>query len=304
MTNSKRGVLVVVTGPTGSGKTDISVELARRLGAPIISADSRQVFRGMPIGTAQPSADQLEAVKHYFINDRDVTDDYTSGEFEKEALALLKKLFADNKYVLAVGGSGLYVDALCYGFDPLPLADRQLRAELEERLKADGVEALAAQLKELDPVYYDEVDRNNPARVMRALEVCIASGKPYSSQRSGRRSTRDFDIIKIGVDVPRAELYDRIDRRVDMMVDAGLEDEARTMYQFRDMNALQTVGYKEFFDYFDGKTTREEAIDLVKRNSRRYAKRQMTWFRRDADMKWFGKNEIDSIENYIKKFAE
>lgn len=299
-----RGTLIVVLGPTGSGKTDLSMELAERFGAPVISFDSRQVFRGMPTGTAQPTPEQLGKVKHYFIADREITEEYNSGIFEKEALALLDTLFRTYPYVVAVGGSGLYIDALCHGLDELPIADRAIREELERRLAAEGLGNLAAQLRELDPGYYGTVDRNNPARVIRALEVCLASGRPYSSQRSGKHVRRDFDIVKIGIEMPRAELYDRINRRVDMMVEQGLEQEARALYPYRQLNSLNTVGYKEMFGYFDGSLTFEEAVELIKRNSRRYAKRQMTWFGRDGDVRWFDRKDMGGIENFIKKFAE
>lgn len=296
--------LIVIAGPTGSGKSDLAVELAARFGSPIISTDSRQVFRGMAIGTAQPTEAQLAAVRHYFIADREVTDDYTAGRFEKEALELLEQLWADHRYVIAAGGSGLYIDALCKGFDPLPLADDSIRSELKGRLAAEGLVNLLRELEKLDPEYYAEVDRNNPARVMRALEVCRASGKPFSQQRSGEKAGRDFRIVKIGVAMSREELYRRIIHRVDAMVEAGLEDEARWLYPMRALNSLQTLGYREFFEYFDGLLTREKAIELVKRNSRRYAKRQMTWFNRDAEINWFDKKSVDEIEIFIKKFAE
>ncbi len=301
----KKGTLIVIVGPTGVGKTDVSIELSRRLGgAPIISADSRQVFRGMAIGTAQPSTEQLATAKHYFIADREVSADYTCGCFEKEALALLDELFREYSYVIAVGGSGLYIDALCNGFDELPLADKELRLRLESRLKEHGIDDLLEELRQRDPAYYDCVDRQNPARVMRGLEVCISSGKPYSEQRSGRKCGRDFNIMKIGIGMAREELYGRIDRRVDAMIAAGLEDEARALYQHRHMNALRTVGYRELFDYFAGNISREEAIELIKRNTRHYAKRQMTWFNRNPEIEWFEKNDTDSIENFIEKFAE
>lgn len=298
--SSKRGTLVVVVGPTGSGKSALAVKLATHLCAPIISTDSRQVFRGMPIGTAQPTREELAAAKHYFIADREVEDDFNCGKYETEALALLDKLFKESDYVVAVGGSGLYVQALCEGMDDLPDADPALRENLKQRLEREGLESLVAELRTLDAKYAEEVDICNPARVMRALEVCLATGRPYSEQRKGVTAKRPFNIIKIGADMPRDVLYDRINRRVDMMVEEGLEAEARTMYPKRHLNALQTVGYRELFEYFDGNCSFEEAVELVKRNSRRYAKRQLTWFRRDAQTAWFNPNDLDAILEYIK----
>lgn len=298
--SSKRGTLVVVVGPTGSGKSALAVKLATHLCAPIISTDSRQVFRGMPIGTAQPTREELAAAKHYFIADREVEDDFNCGKYETEALALLERLFTENDYVVAVGGSGLYVQALCEGMDDLPDADPALRENLKQRLEREGLESLVAELRTLDAKYAEEVDLCNPARVMRALEVCLATGRPYSEQRKGVTAERPFNIIKIGTDMPRDVLYDRINRRVDMMVEEGLEAEARTMYPKRHLNALQTVGYRELFDYFDGNCSFEEAVELVKRNSRRYAKRQLTWFRRDAQTAWFNPSDLNAILEYIK----
>lgn len=295
--SSKR--LLVVVGPTGSGKTDLSIRLARHYAAPILSTDSRQVYRGMPIGTAQPSDDQLQAVEHHFIASHDLKDNLNCGEYETQALERLEKLFADHDYVVAVGGSGLYVRALCEGMDDLPQADESLRAELSRRLETEGVGGLAEQLRELDPAYYEVVDRSNPARVVRALEVCLQTGRPYSEQRTGERRRRPFEIVKIGVDLPREELYDRINRRVDQMLADGLGAEARALYPYRELNALQTVGYREFFDYFDGRTSYDEAVELIKRNSRRYAKRQLTWFRRDPEVRWFRPDDDEAMINYI-----
>ena len=297
--SSKHGTLVVIVGPTGSGKSALAVKLALHLNAPIISTDSRQVFRGIPIGTAQPTAEELAAVRHYFIADREVEDDFNCGKFEEEALALLDKLFTESEYVVAVGGSGLYVQALCEGMDDLPNADLALREELKSRLESEGLESLVSELRSLDPKYAEEVDLCNPARVMRAVEVCLATGRPYSEQRKGVIAERPFNIIKIGTDMPRDVLYDRINRRVDMMVRDGLESEARAMYPKRQLNALQTVGYRELFDYFDGLCTFDEAVELIKRNSRRYAKRQLTWFRRDGDTAWFNPDHIDDIMEFV-----
>lgn len=298
-TNSKR--LIVVVGPTGSGKTALAIALARHYGAPIISTDSRQVYRGMPIGTAQPTADELSLATHYFIADREPEDDFNCGRYEVEALSLLERLFVDNDYVVAVGGSGLYVKALCEGMDELPETSAELREKLKQRLATDGIESLFNELQQLDPVYAEVVDRHNPARVMRALEVCLASGRPYSEQRRGERAQRPFHIIKVGTDMPRDILYERINRRVDMMVADGLVEEVRALIPKRHLNALQTVGYRELFDYFDGKSSFEEAIDLIKRNSRRYAKRQLTWFRRDDETAWFAPSDVESIIDHIDK---
>lgn len=291
--------LLVVVGPTGSGKTDLSIRLALHYGAPILSTDSRQVYRGMPIGTAQPSADQLQAVEHHFIASRDLTDNLNCGEYEVQALARLEELFADHDWVVAVGGSGLYVRALCEGMDDLPQADEPLRRELERRLAEEGLGALAEELRELDPEYCRTADLNNPARVMRALEVCLQTHMPYSRQRTGERRPRPFEIVKIGIDLPRDVLYDRINRRVDRMLADGLEAEARALYPYRELNALKTVGYREFFDYFDGRIGYDEAVELIKRNSRRYAKRQLTWFRRDSEIRWFAPDDDAAIIAYV-----
>lgn len=299
MTTSIRPRLIVIVGPTGSGKTDLSIELAQRYGAPVVSADSRQIYRGLAIGTAQPTAEQLAAAEHHFIASHDITEDFNCGEYEVQALSLLERLFRDRDTVIVAGGSGLYVQALCDGMDDLPTADPQLRADLTRRLETEGIEALAEQLRQLDPDYWDVVDRSNPARIQRALEVCLQTGRPYSQQRSGARRERPFDIIKIGVDLPREVLYDRINRRVDAMMAAGLEAEARSVYEHRRLNALQTVGYKELFEYFDGTISRDEAVELIKRNTRRYAKRQLTWFRRDSDIRWFRPDDLDGITGYI-----
>lgn len=296
--------LIVVVGPTGSGKTKLSIDLARHFSAPIISTDSRQLYRGMPIGTAQPTTEELAAAEHHFVACRNIDEEFNCGAYETEALARLEELFSKHERVIAVGGSGLYIKALCEGLDTLPEVSDELRGELRARLSAEGLEPLLAQLKELDPAFYEVVDRQNPSRIVRALELCIASGQPYSSLRSGVKHERDFRITKVGIDMPREELYDRINRRVDIMIDQGLEAEAHALYPHRHLNSLQTVGYRELFDHYDGTISREEAIELIKRNSRRYAKRQMTWFRRDEAIKWFASPDaapvIDFIEFQIK----
>ena len=291
--------LIVIVGPTGSGKTDLSIGVAQHYACPIISTDSRQFYRGIPIGTAQPTEEELALVEHHFIASHALEDDFNCGAYEVAALARLEELFQRHDVVVAVGGSGLYIKALTEGMDDLPEVDPALRSSLAARLKAEGLEAMAELLRELDPAFYEVVDRKNPARVLRALEVCLTTGKPYSSLRTGVRQKREFNIVKIGTQMQRDVLYDRIDRRVDMMITEGLEHEAREVYHLRHLNSLQTVGYREMFDYFDGKTTREEAIELIKRNSRRYAKRQMTWFRRDEEIAWFSPSEREKILQYL-----
>ena len=291
--------LVVLVGATGSGKTDLSIRLAKHYRAPILSTDSRQVYRGMPIGTAQPTNEQLKAIEHHFIATLDIQQDFNCGQYEVQALELLRQLFVRHDTVIAVGGSGLYVKALCEGMDDLPEADPELRRTLRQRLANEGLESLGEELKRLDPVYYAQVDRSNPARVVRALEVCLQTGMPYSRQRTGERRPRPFEIVKIGIDLPRDVLYVRINRRVDAMIDAGLEAEARALLPYRGCNSLHTVGYSEMFDMFDGKISPDEAVELIKRNSRRYAKRQITWFGRDAGIKWFDPRSVSEIVEYI-----
>ncbi len=298
MMSTKRR-LIVIAGATGSGKTDLSIEIARHYGAPIISADSRQIYKGMAIGTAQPTCEQLQSVEHHFIACFDVTQEFNCGEFEKRALELLDDLFERTGTVVAVGGSGLYIKALCEGMDDLPEADKELRDALTKQYEAEGLEPLADELKRLDPLYCERADLNNPARVLRALEVCRRTGRPYSSFRKGVRKPRNFDIIKIGIAMPRDVLYDRIDRRVDMMIAAGLEAEAEALLPYRKCNSLHTVGYSEMFEMFDGKISFDEAVESIKRNSRRYAKRQITWFGRDAEIKWFAPGAASEIVEYI-----
>ena len=297
---SGRKRLIVIVGPTGSGKTDLSIAVAEHFAAPIISTDSRQFYRGMAIGTAQPSREQMERVEHHLVNCLDVSEEFNCGAYERVALDRLSELFSKHDTVVAVGGSGLYIKALCEGMDDLPDAEPALREELLRRLETEGLESLVEQLRELDEAYYNEVDRCNPQRVLRAVEVCLTTGQPYSSLRKGDSKKRDFEIVKIGIDYPREELYDRINRRVDLMMEAGLEVEARAVLPHRHLNALQTVGFSELFDYFDGAISKEEAIELIKRNSRRYAKRQMTWFRRDKDIRWFTKPNAAEVLEYLE----
>ena len=279
--------LLVILGPTAVGKTGYSIERALEFGSPVISCDSRQFYREMRIGTAVPSEEELARVRHYFIQDRSVTDNYTAGMYEADAIDLIGRLFAEGHETLVVtGGSMLYVDALCYGLDDFPEIPLMLREHLMECLRDEGVEVLAEQLKELDPVTYDEIDISNGQRVIRALEVCLYTGQPFSSFKTRRFKERDFTIEKIGLQRPREVLYERIDARVLKMIDEGLVEEARRLLPYRDLPALQTVGYRELFDHFDGKFDLETAIRLIQRNTRHYAKRQLTWWRRDPSIQW------------------
>ena len=279
--------LLVILGPTAVGKTDYSIERALEYGSPVISCDSRQLYKEMRIGTAVPTEEQLARVPHYFIRDHSVTENYTAGMYEAEALALIDRLFAEGHETLVVtGGSMMYIDALCYGLDDFPEVPMLLREHLIECLRDEGVEVLADQLKELDPVTYDEIDLSNGQRVIRALEVCLYTGEPFSSFKTRRFKERDFAIEKIGLQRPREELYERINARVLNMLDEGLEEEARSLLPYRDLPALQTVGYREMFDYFDGKQDLETTVRLIQRNTRHYAKRQLTWWRRDPSIRW------------------
>lgn len=272
--------LHVIVGPTAVGKTDYSIELAKEFGSPIISCDSRQIFKEMKIGTAPPSPDQLAALKHYFIFSHSVSQYYTAGKYELEALEVINELFKTHDRLVVVGGSGLYVDALCYGLDDFPPADIELRNQLMERLEKEGIESLRMELKQLDPESYYSMDIANRQRVVRALEVTLMTGKKFSSFKTNQVKNRPFKINKTVLSMPREELYDKINRRVDMMFDAGLVAEVESLRQYRDMPALQTVGYKEIFEYFDGKHSLETARELIKRNSRRYAKKQISYFKR------------------------
>ncbi len=296
MTN--KGVLVILVGPTAVGKTDLSIALAKRLGCPIISADSRQVYREMRIGTAVPSQEQLNSVQHYFIQNKSIHDRFTAGMFEIEVIALLDKLFEKHPVVLMVGGAGLYIDAVQKGIDDIPIPSEKVRHDLMKKLETEGIESLAALLNELDPDFYNQVDLKNPKRLLRALEVCLTAGKPYSQMRNNFDNKRPFKTVLLGLNLEREILYNRINRRVDLMVAEGLVDEAKALYPQRYCNALNTVGYKELFDHFDGKISLDEAIDLVKRNSRRYAKRQLTWFGK-YDMPWFSPVQEEAITEHL-----
>ena len=280
--------LVIVLGPTAVGKTDYSIELAMKYGSPVISCDSRQIYKEMTIGTAVPSAAQLSAVRHYFIQTRSVEEYYTAGQYEIEALELIERLFGEGHETLVMtGGSMFYIDAVCNGLGHVPTADLSVRAGLKARLEREGIEPLKAELSKLDPEAYHSMDLSNTQRLFRAVEICLSTGKPYSSFKTGTETAaRDFEIEKIGLTRPREVLYDRIDRRVIKMMEDGLENEVRSLSGFREKTALKTVGYKEIFDYLDGAISKDEAVELIQRNTRHYARKQMTWWKRDPSIHW------------------
>jgi len=279
--------LIIVVGPTAVGKTGWSIDLALKVGSPVISCDSRQIYKEMTIGTAVPDASQLAAVKHYFIQDHTVARMYTAGMYELEAISLIEKLFDEGHETLVMaGGSMFYVDAVCNGLDDMPPADDDLRRELTRRVREEGVDSLRMDLKRLDPVAYESIDIANPQRVLRAVEVCMLSGRPFSSFKLAAPKKRSFEIEKIGLTRPRDVLYDRINRRVDKMMEDGLVEEVRSLEEYRDTLALRTVGYSEIFGYLDGKTSLDQAVADIKTNTRHYAKRQMTWWKRDKDIRW------------------
>ena len=279
--------LLIILGPTAVGKTDLSIGKALEYGSPVISCDSRQIFKDMTIGTAVPDASQLAAVKHYFIQTVPLTEVYTAGDYEQDAITLIEKLFDEGHETLVMtGGSMFYIDAVCKGLDDLPDGEPGLRKELWNRLAEEGVDVLAEELRLKDPLTYSRIDVKNSQRVIRALEVCLLTGKPFSSYKTGVLRTRPFIIEKVGLQRPREELYSRINRRVLDMIDAGLEDEVHTLIPYRDCQALQTVGYKEMFKYIDGECSLDEAVRMIQLNTRHYAKRQLTWWRRDPDIRW------------------
>ena len=296
--------LVVLLGPTGVGKTDLSIDLAKSFGTSIVSCDSRQIYREMKIGTAVPSEQQLAAVPHFFIRTLSVNAYYNSWQFEQQALEKIHELHEKQKVVVMAGGSMMYIDAVCKGIDDIPTIDPALRQSLMNRYEEEGLESIRLQLKQLDPVFYEQVDLNNAKRVLHAVEVCLMAGVPYSSLRTNVAKDRGFRIIKIGLMREKEELYDRINRRVDQMLQNGLMEEARSLYPYREYNALNTVGYKEWFDFFDGKIDEAEAIRLIKRNSRRCAKKQLSWFRRDGEIRWFHPDEKNRILTYLQSCME
>lgn len=288
-------LLVIICGPTASGKTHLAIELAKHFGSEIISADSRQIYRETTIGTAVPSAGELQEIPHHFVQHISIFDYFNAFMYETEVLTLLKKLFPGINPVIMAGGSGMYIDAVCYGIDDIPIVDPAIRQKMKDLYTREGIEGLRLRLKKLDPDYYARVDLRNPRRLLKALEISYQSGRPYSSFLSQPHKQRPFHILKIGLYLPREELYNRINKRVDKMMEKGLVEEARALYPHKEVNALNTVGYKEIFDYLDLQTSLEETIDRIKRNTRKYARKQLTWFRRDKDIYWFHPGETEKI---------
>jgi len=301
MSQSKNKYLVIILGPTASGKTDAAIQIAEIFKTEIISADSRQLYKELNIGTAVPDQDQLKKIRHHFVQTISVQDYYNASKFENDVLYMLDRLFIEKDIVVMAGGSGMYINAVCYGIDDLPSMDPEVRENLAHRIKNEGIENLRLELKEIDPEYYSKVDLKNPNRILKALEIYYMTGSPYSSFLSGQKKERFFKIIKIGLNPYREELYRRIDRRVDEMITKGLVDEVRSLYGIKDCNALNTVGYKEIFDYLDGKQTLDQAISLIKRNTRRYARRQLTWFRKDKTIRWFESENITGMVEFIRQ---
>ena len=291
--------LIIIAGPTAAGKTALAIQIAKHFNAEIISADSRQFYREMNIGTAKPSQEELATVRHHLIDSHSIHDSFSVGDFEKEVITLLEKLFKTHEQVVLVGGSGLFINAVCNGFDELPVASEETRSRLNELLDEKGIEHLQGKLKKVDPMYYTEVDINNPQRLIRALEVFESTGNPFSSYRTNTPIKRNFNIIKLAISPNREKLYEQINLRVDQMVENGLFEEVEGLSQYKHLNALNTVGYSEIFDYLDGKYSKQEAIDKIKQNTRRFAKRQLTWFKKSEDIKWFDPLEFDAIVNYL-----
>ena len=294
--------LIVITGPTAVGKTDLCMEIAGRFDIPIINADSRQLFRELRIGTASPTPEQLAKVRHYFVGTLNIGDYYSASMYEQDVMTLLGQLFKTSDYALLSGGSMMYIDAVCNGIDDIPTVDEKTRTLMKRRLAEEGLEKLVEELRRIDPEHYEVVDRQNPRRVVHALEICHMTGQTYTSFRKAEKKQRPFEIIKIGLNREREELYNRINRRVDSMMEQGLLKEAEEMRPYRQANALNTVGYKELFSYFDGIWELDEAVERIKGNTRRYARKQLTWFKRDQQMKWFHPDEQEQIMKYISEY--
>lgn len=291
--------LIAIVGPTGAGKTSVSIALAKHYATEVISSDSRQIYKDLTIGTAAVTPEEQDGVTHHFVGTMEVTESFNAFEYEKQALALMDERFEDHNPLVMCGGSMMYIDAVCKGIDPMPDVDISIRESLKERIANEGLESILPELKEADIEYYNSVDRKNPARVVHGLEVFLTTGQPISSFRKATAKERPFEVIKIGVDLPREELYERINKRVDLMLEAGLLEEAKRFYPYRDCNALKTVGYRELFDHFDGNISQEKAVELIKRNSRRYAKKQLTWFRKDKTTQWFSPFEVEDMKSYL-----
>jgi tRNA dimethylallyltransferase len=294
--------LIVVTGPTAVGKTALTIEIAKHYGIPIINADSRQIYQELKIGTASPTAEQMQQVKHYFVGTKSITDYYNASMYEQEVVQLLEKLFVDSPVQLLSGGSMMYIDAVCNGIDDIPTVRDDIRNEMKRRYQEEGLDALCEDLRRLDPEHYEVVDRQNHRRVIHALEICYQTGKTYTSFRTQKRKERPFRIVKIGLTRDRQELYDRINQRVDTMMSEGLLDEVRSVSAYRSTNALNTVGYKELFDYLDGRWPLEEAVERIKGNTRRYARKQLTWYKRDEQVTWFHPDQQDKILKFISHY--
>ena len=301
---SSAKTLIVITGPTAVGKTALCLDIAQHFGIPIINADSRQIYKELKIGTASPTPEQLAKVKHYFVGSLSLNDYYSASLFEQQTMEILEREFAKSDFALMAGGSMMYIDAVCDGIDDIPTVDDQTRETLKARLANEGLETLVEELKQLDPEYYEIVDKQNPRRVVHGLEICLMTGKTYTSFRKREKKQRPFSILKIGLNREREELYNRINQRVDQMMAEGLLDEAKSLYPMRHMNALNTVGYKEMFAYLDGTWTLEEAVERIKGNTRRYARKQLTWYKKDEQIRWFHPNEKEKIISYISQDYE
>lgn len=301
---SSAKTLIVITGPTAVGKTALCLDIAQHFGIPIINADSRQIYKELKIGTASPTDEQLAKVKHYFVGSLSLNDYYSASLFEQQTMEILEREFAKSDYALMAGGSMMYIDAVCNGIDDIPTVDDHTRETLKARLANEGLEPLVEELRLLDPEYYEIVDKQNPRRVVHGLEICLMTGKTYTSFRKREKKQRPFRIVKIGLNRDREELYNRINLRVDEMMDEGLLEEARNLYPMRHMNALNTVGYKEMFAYLDGTWTLEEAVERIKGNTRRYARKQLTWYKKDEQIRWFHPDQKEEIISYISQDYE
>lgn len=301
---SSAKTLIVITGPTAVGKTALCLDIAQHFGIPIINADSRQIYKELKIGTASPTIEQMRRVPHYFVGSLSLHDYYSASLFEQQVLEILQREFEHSDYALLTGGSMMYIDAVCNGIDEIPTVDDATREALKARLSSEGLEPLVEELRRLDPEYYEIVDKQNPRRVVHGLEICLMTGKTYTSFRKREKKKRPFRIVKIGLNRDREELYNRINQRVDQMMTDGLLDEAQRLYPMRHMNALNTVGYKEMFAYIDGTWTLEEAVERIKGNTRRYARKQLTWYKKDEQIRWFHPDEIEQIYSYISQDYE